>query len=207
VNIQHASLFLGTTSSSSTSAHGDASATCLDLDYSSRRRDARGYRPKYGFDPGFECPGAKITQMTGSKPLTDRFDVRVTAEGHFAWLRTRMSVERTLMAWIRTAVSLIGFGFTIVQFFNRLPDMPGNDQARFPQAPYYLGLALIGCGVLATAVAILQYRWTLRYLWGGSFAEIAGMSKEGLQTPVLAVTGLLFLIGVFAFIAVLLHFV
>lgn len=142
-----------------------------------------------------------------SAPLTERFEVRVTADSHFAWLRTRMSLERTLMSWVRTAVSLIGFGFTIVQFFNRLGEMPGNDQAHFPQAPYYLGLALIGCGVLATIIAIWQYRWTVRYLWAGSFAEIAGMTKEGLQTPVLAVTILLFLIGVFAFFTVLLHFV
>ena len=145
--------------------------------------------------------------MIGSKPLTDRFEVRVTAEGHFAWLRTRMSVERTLMSWVRTAVSLIGFGFTIVQFFNRLSEMPGGNQPRFPKAPYYLGLALIGCGVLATVVAIWEYRWTLRYLWSGSFAQIAGVTPEGLQSPVLAVTLLLFLIGVFAFVAVLLHFV
>jgi inner membrane protein YidH len=149
----------------------------------------------------------RINEMIGQKPLTDRFEVRVAAESHFAWLRTRMSVERTLMAWVRTAVSLIGFGFTIVQFFNRLHEMPGNNQGRFPQAPYYLGLGLIGCGVLATVVAIWQYRWTLLYLWSGGFAQIAGMTPEGRQTPVLAVTILLFLIGVFAFVAVLLHFV
>jgi hypothetical protein len=40
-----------------------------------------------------------------------RFDVRVTAESHFAWLRTRLAVERTMMAYMRTAVALIGFGF------------------------------------------------------------------------------------------------
>ena len=61
--------------------------------------------------------------------------------------------------------------------------------------------------MLATVVAIWQYRLTLRYLWAGGFAEIAGMTTEGLQTPVLAVAILLFLIGVFAFVAVLLHFV
>jgi putative membrane protein len=44
-------------------------------------------------------------------------------------------------------------------------------------------------------------------LWHGSFAAIAGMTKEGLQTPVIAVTILLLLIGIFAFFAVLLHFV
>ena len=108
---------------------------------------------------------------------------------------------------LRTAVSLIGFGFAIVQFFNHLSQIPGDNQAHFPQAPYYLGLGLIACGVLATVVAIWQYEWTLRYLWHGSFAAIAGMTKEGLQTPVLAVTILLLLTGVFAFFAVLLHFV
>ena len=66
---------------------------------------------------------------------------------------------------------------------------------------------LIGCGVLATVVAIWQYHWTIRYLWHGSFAAIAGMTKEGLQTPVITVTILLLLIGIFAFFAVLLHFV
>jgi len=118
-----------------------------------------------------------------------------------------MALERTLMSWVRTAVSLIGFGFTIVQFFNHLGGLPGNDQARFLQAPYYLGLGLIGCGVLATVIAIWQYQWTVRYLWHGRFSEIAGMTTEGLQTPVLAIMILLFLIGAFAFFDVLLHFV
>ena len=147
-----------------------------------------------------------MNAASNSAPATDRFEVRVTAESHFAWLRTRMAVERTLMAWVRTAVSLIGFGFAIVQFFNHLSQTPGTE-AHLPKAPYYLGLCLIACGVLATVVAIWQYHWTLRYLWHGGFAAIAGMTKEGLQTPVIAVTILLLLIGVFAFFAVLLHFV
>ncbi len=100
-----------------------------------------------------------------SQPDTDRFEVRVTADTHFGWLRTRLSVERTLMSWVRTAVSLIGFGFAIVQFFERLQQMPGISPAAFPKAPEYLGLALISCGVLALLVSIWQYRWTVRYLW------------------------------------------
>ena len=142
-----------------------------------------------------------------AKAIAGRFDVRPTASDHFSWLRTRASLERTLMSWIRTAVSLIGFGFTIVQFFERLQDLPGVSPARHPAAPRYLGLALIACGILALAVSIWQYHWTIRYLWSGDFAPVAGMTKEGIQTPIIAVAVLLILIGTFAFVAVLLHFV
>jgi hypothetical protein len=49
--------------------------------------------------------------------IPGRFEVKATASDHFSWLRTRLSVERTMMSWVRTATALIGFGFTIVQFF------------------------------------------------------------------------------------------
>ena len=102
-----------------------------------------------------------------------RFEVHVTADSHFAWLRTRLSVERTLMSWVRTSVSLIGFGFTIVKFFEHLQSMSGVAPALRPQAPRYLGLALIACGVLALLVSVWQYRDLLRYLTMGPFAAIA----------------------------------
>jgi putative membrane protein len=103
------------------------------------------------------------------------------------------------------AVSLIGFGFAIVQFFDRMQQMPSVNPARFPDAPRYLGLALIFCGVLALVVSLWEYRWTLRYLWSGSFSPLAGMTKEGKQTPIVAVAALLIFIGLFAFVAVLLR--
>ena len=140
-------------------------------------------------------------------PGANRFEVRVTSDSHFSWVRTRLSVERTMMSWLRTAVSLIGFGFAIVQFFERLRQMPGASPAEYPRAPQYLGLALIFSGILALVISIWQYSWTLRYLWGESFAAIAGMTKEGLQSPVLAVAVLLVGIGHFAFFAVLLRLV
>ncbi len=150
-------------------------------------------------------PARSAAPLAG--PIRGRFEVRATASDHFAWVRTRLSVERTLMSWVRTAVSLIGFGFAIVQFFDRMQQMSRVNPARFPDAPRYLGLSLILCGILDLAVSIWEYYWTLHYLWGGDFTPIAGMTKEGRQTPIVAVAGILILIGMFAFFAVLLRLV
>ena len=144
---------------------------------------------------------------THSAPGAGRFEVRVTADSHFGWIRTRLSVERTMMSWIRTAVSLIGFGFAIVQFFERLQQMPGARPAEYPSAARDLGLALILCGVLSMLISVWQYMWGIRYLWGGTFAPIAGVTAEGKHTPVIAIAILLIGIGLFAFCAVLFRLV
>ena len=147
--------------------------------------------------------------MTTANTGPERFEVRVTSDSHFGWLRTRLSLERTMMSWIRTAVSLIGFGFAIVQFFERLQQMTEVRAANYPKAPQYLGLALIASGILALIVSIWQYRWIVRYMWGAPFSLIAGLrpgaTKEQMQSPVVAIAILLICIGLFAFFAVLLR--
>ena len=109
------------------------------------------------------------------------------------------------MAWLRTATALIGFGFAIVQYLNHLVQTPGAHPAYLPEAPRVLGLALIGCGVVALLVSVWQYRWGVRYLWSGPYAAIAGVKEGEMQTPVIAVAGILMFIGLFAFFAVLLR--
>jgi len=141
--------------------------------------------------------------MTPPEPA--RFEVRATAADHFAWLRTRLAIERTLMAWVRTSVSLIGFGFVIVQFFERLDTMAGARPGRFDEAPRYLGLGLIACGILALVISTWQYRRAISAISEGSFAAIAGLPTVGRRTPIIAVSVLLTLVGLFAFAAVLLR--
>lgn len=128
--------------------------------------------------------------------------VRPTSDSHFAWLRTRLSLERTLMSWVRTSVALIGFGFTIVQFFERMHSMDGIEPALRPQAPRYLGLALIAAGVLALLISAWQYRSVARYLLGKQFEPIAGLGETVGQTPLYVVSIALIFIGLFAFGAV-----
>jgi putative membrane protein len=141
-----------------------------------------------------------------------RFEVRVTSDSHFGWIRTRLAVERTFMAWMRTSVSLIGFGFTIVQFFQRLNSMDGVAPALRPQAPRQLGLMLIGCGVLGLLVSTWQYRRIVQYLWSSDFKVIAGYGQKDMapvvsQSPVMLVALAVIFIGVFAFVAVLMRMV
>ena len=52
------------------------------------------------------------------------------------------------MAWVRTSIALIGFGFSIVEIFNRLAAMPGIAPPLRPEMSRDVGLFLIGSGVL-----------------------------------------------------------
>jgi putative membrane protein len=117
-------------------------------------------------------------------------------------VRTRLAVERTMMAYMRTAVSLIAFGFTIYQFIDRVQEIRGEN-VRFPYAAWYLGLALIFCGVAAATFALAEYRRQIGYLWSGSYAAIAGERRETAANSLVMITGVLIAIGIFAFFAVL----
>src|SRR5215510_6083668 len=106
------------------------------------------------------------------------FEVKADAGTHFAWLRTRMALDRTLMAAIRTGTALIGFGFTIVQFFERFSGMEHVRNAVFPSAPRYLGLALIGSGVASLAIFLAMYHSSLDQLWSEDYRAVAGLGPR-----------------------------
>jgi putative membrane protein len=134
-----------------------------------------------------------------------RFMVRATAEANFAWLRTRLALENTLMAWVRTAIALIGFGFSIVEIFNRLAAMPGVAPALEPRMPRYVGLFLIAAGVFGLLISTAQYLWVSNYMWSPQFRPIAGLREGPMQTPGLAIAIAPTILGLFAFVAVLLR--
>jgi putative membrane protein len=140
--------------------------------------------------------------FTGRGELQVKPSVLKQRESHFSWLRTRMSLERTLMSWVRTATALIGFGFTIFQFFERFNQTEGVAAAKHPGTVRTIALGLVGSGVGALIVAILEYRATLRYLWTDEFQDIAGMQSGRQVTPAILVAIFLALVGLFAFGAI-----
>jgi putative membrane protein len=135
-----------------------------------------------------------------------RFDVPPTASNHFAWMNTQMSLQRTLMAGVRTGISLIGFGFTVAQFFERIRDkVPVVGQVA-PKAPRDLGLTLIVAGIALIALFLWQYRTMNAYMWTDPYRALAGMhGRRQLSGPYYSAWVVL-LIGLAAFLSVLLRF-
>ena len=75
-----------------------------------------------------------------------------------SWMRSDLSNLRTLLAWARTSVSMIGFGFTIYNFYRGfLEDIGGT---RGDDAARNLGLALVAAGTFAMVVAVWNY-WSI----------------------------------------------
>jgi uncharacterized membrane protein YidH (DUF202 family) len=84
-------------------------------------------------------------------------DLSLTSN-QLSWMRTELSNVRTLLAWARTSVSMIGFGFTIYNFYRGfLDDLAGSGRQ---DAARNLGLALVAAGTLAMLVAIWNY-WSI----------------------------------------------
>jgi putative membrane protein len=135
---------------------------------------------------------------------TSRFEIEPNVETHFSWRRARMSIERTLTSWVRTAVALIGFGFALVKFLESVNASAGTDPAHVSAAPRFVGLTTIATGIVALIVALWEYRWELHYLWSAEFRAIARVGPQW-HTSLLAVAVVLIAIGLFAFAAILIR--
>ena len=88
---------------------------------------------------------------------------RASSSQELALDRTRMASERTLQAWVRTALSMIAFGFTLYKFLQVMQAQSTAPVLR-PQAPRNVGLTLVGIGTFAVAAACLQHWQYVRKL-------------------------------------------
>jgi putative membrane protein len=73
--------------------------------------------------------------------------------------RVYFAAERTMLAWLRTGIAIMAFGFVVARFglFLRLLQAQGGHVVSHGISPY-LGTALVGIGVLATAGGAVQYQ-------------------------------------------------
>jgi putative membrane protein len=111
--------------------------------------------------------------------------------------RNREAAERTLMAWIRTALSLIGFGFGIGKLEAYLAGAGLHTRFDLPHSALIFGASFIVLGILGLLAAIVQYARVLKRLSRPDFAYYA------MRPIAMAVAAALMLIGVFGLIAIL----
>ena len=147
-------------------------------------------------------------QIGGTTPLSgaSRFDERPSVSNHFSWMRTWMSIQRTQMSAVRTATALIGFGFTVAQFFEKLQTKVPGLHPIDPGMPRNVGLLLIAAGVLFLLLSTWQYHRALEYMRSEPFGGIAVPAERAMQKPSYIVSYAVLLIGVIAFASVLLRF-
>ncbi|MEM8778677.1 MAG: DUF202 domain-containing protein [Cyanobacteria bacterium P01_G01_bin.49] len=112
--------------------------------------------------------------------------------------RNRLAAERTLMAWIRTSLSLIGFGFGIDSVVSSIKSLEVANNINPVRFSRILGLAFIALGIYAmVSAAIDHYRELRRIQRGGDYFYTPRRSL-GL-TVAIALVG----IGVAAFVGIL----
>jgi putative membrane protein len=111
--------------------------------------------------------------------------------------RNREAAERTLMAWIRTALSLIGFGFGIGKLAAYMDAAGVHTRFDVPHSSLVFGASFIVVGILGLLAAIVQHARILKRLSRPDFAYNA------MRPIAMTVAVLLMLIGLFGLIAIL----
>ena len=73
--------------------------------------------------------------------------------------RVFFAAERTLLAWNRTGLTIMAFGFVVERFGLFLQLLSPEEQMALPRGPsFWLGIAFILLGAAAPALAALQFR-------------------------------------------------
>lgn len=113
--------------------------------------------------------------------------------------RVLFAAERTLLAWTRTSLALIGFGFLIERF--RLIEhlmRPALVHPRLDVASYLIGLGFIALGAIFAASSALQFRRVIKTLHPAEIPERYGLHQGPVLNLALALggIGLIVILGV-----------
>jgi putative membrane protein len=107
-------------------------------------------------------------------PVEEKIDLRVYLAG-----------ERTFLAWIRTGIALMGFGFVVAHFglFAEEPRLPLASGVRPHEFSLWFGAALIAIGVIVNLFSAGRYVRLVGQLNRGQLDR--SLSKQGVSTALL----------------------
>jgi putative membrane protein len=112
--------------------------------------------------------------------------------------RNRLAADRTLMAWIRTSLSLIAFGFGIGKAYEYLKSVGMHDSVDPIRSTLIFGSSFMGLGMLALIAAIIQHTRILQRL------EAPDYAYNAMRPITVTVAIMLLMIGAFGLVGILL---
>ena len=106
-----------------------------------------------------------------NEALNNKYDFHLT---------DRLANERTFLAWIRTAISIIAFGFVVIRFF--LPDQSTPVLTSKNELPItynhalFIGISFFVMGAAISMLAYIRYRLSDKQI-------LTGVIKTSLPLP------------------------
>jgi putative membrane protein len=127
----------------------------------------------------------------------DEKEVKTNLANELAKERIRAAYDRTLMDWIRSAISVIGFGFAIAKSYEYIQMDEMEKTGRFIDqihAPLWFGMSFIVLGMLCILGGVIQYAEVVKRIQSAQFTY-------GEPRPLAKIVALILLIiGIFALI-------
>ena len=109
-----------------------------------------------------------------------------------AYDRTRHAYQRTMLSWVRTATSLITFGFAIYNF-HRIAT--GDQPSGRLIGPHEFALIMVGIGLIALLLAMIEYWRGIRAL-STQYPAIPWSPLPGAVALLVSVLGLVALVAI-----------
>ena len=108
--------------------------------------------------------------------------------------RIYFAAERTLLAWIRTGLAMMGFGFVVARFglfLHEIAAARGVSPPEHRSLSLWIGTALVLLGVVVDLCAVAMHARTLRRLDKGQTLDFHVLSLGTVVGMLLGVLGLL----------------
>ena len=129
----------------------------------------------------FEKKSATADETGTSNPVPTEVDSRIY-----------MAAERTFLAWIRTGIALMGFGFVVARFglFMRELTLAGTQQSANPSFSLPIGIGPIGVGIVVNVVSVVRHRRYIAAIDRNDFRSAFGSTFAIWVALLLALSGL-----------------